>query len=166
MKDANQKTAAEETAPAAKLERKAEKARMMRVFFGERDKWHGEPLYDAIVKKLRMIDVAGATVYRGILGYGAKGGTHRERFLHISEDLPVMVAVIDSEAKIAEAAAVVEGMMGDGLIAVSEVDVLRLVRSGQWVTRNRRSSWSYTWRKMTSATGSHSTSTLWRSAGS
>lgn len=132
IKDVNQKAAVEETAPAAAtLERKAEKARMMRVFFGERDKWHGEPLYDAIVKKLRMIDVAGATVYRGILGYGAKGGTHRERFLHISEDLPVMVAVIDSEAKIAEAAAAVEGMMGDGLIVVSEVDVLRLVRSGQ-----------------------------------
>jgi PII-like signaling protein len=96
---------------------------------GEHDKWHGEPLYDAIVKRLRMMDVAGATVYRGILGYGAKGSTHRERFLHISEDLPVMITVVDSKTKIAEVAVVVEEMMGDGLIAVSEVDAVRLERT-------------------------------------
>ena len=131
VKDVNQKIVAEKAVVAATLERKQERAQMMRVFFGERDKWHGEPLYDAIVKKLRMIDIAGATVFRGILGYGAKGSTHREKFLHISEDLPVMIAVIDSEAKITEAAAAVEAMMGDGLIVVSEADVLRLVRGGQ-----------------------------------
>ncbi len=126
VKDVNQDKK-EEVAPGV-LERRREKAQMMRVFFGERDKWHGEPLYDAIVKRLRMIDVGGATVYRGILGYGAKGSTHKERFLHISEDLPVMVATVDSPAKIQEAAAVVEEMLGDGLITISDVEALRLER--------------------------------------
>lgn len=128
IKDVNQNKTVVEDAPAGTLERRQEKAQMMRVFLGERDKWHGEPLYDAIIKRLRMLDVSGATVYRGILGYGAKGSTHKERFLHISEDLPVMIAVIDSHAKIAEAAAAVEEMMGDGLIAVSEINAVRLVR--------------------------------------
>jgi len=109
------------------LERRQGEAKIMRVFFGERDKWHGEPLYDAIVKRLRMMDIAGATVYRGILGYGAKGEPHRQHLLHISEDLPIVVSVIDSVEKIAEAAAVVEEMLEDGLIAVSDVDIIRLV---------------------------------------
>ena len=125
VKDVNQHKTTAETAP---LERRQEKAQMMRIFFGEHDKWRGEPLHDAIVKRLRMLDIAGATVYRGILGYGAKGATHKERFLHISEDLPVMITVIDSPAKITEAAAAVEEMMGDGLITVAEADIVRLVR--------------------------------------
>jgi len=127
IKDVNQ-SKKEEVASAGAFERRREKAQMMRVFFGERDKWHGEPLYDAIVKRVRMLDVAGATVYRGILGYGAKGSPHKERFLHISEDLPVMVAIVDSPAKIQEAAAVVEEMLGDGLITISDVETVRLVR--------------------------------------
>lgn len=107
--------------------RRQGKAKMMRVFLGERDKWHGEALYDAIVKRLRMIDIAGATVYRGILGYGAKGEPHRQHLLHISEDLPIMISVIDSVEKIAEAATVVEEMLEDGLIAISDVDIVRLI---------------------------------------
>ena len=131
VKDVNQHKAVPEevTSPGAMLERRQEKAQMMRIFMGEHDKWHGEPLYDAIIKRLRMLDVAGATVYRGILGYGAKGSTHRERFLHISEDLPVMITVVDSQTKIAEAATVVEEMMGDGLIAISDVESVRLVHA-------------------------------------
>jgi PII-like signaling protein len=59
-------------------ERQAGKAKLMRIFLGEADRWNEEPLYDAIVKRLRMMDIAGATVYRGILGYGAKGHTHKQ----------------------------------------------------------------------------------------
>jgi PII-like signaling protein len=103
-------------------------ARLMRVFIGEADQWNGEPLYDAIVKQLRMTDIAGATVYRGILGYGAKGHTHKESFWHRSRDLPVMISVVDSAEKIAAAAQAIEGMMGDGLIVISEVEMIRLVR--------------------------------------
>jgi PII-like signaling protein len=112
---------------AAALQRRQGKARMMRVFLGEQDRWHGEPLYDAIVKRLRMQDIAGATVYRGILGYGAKREPQRTHLLHISENLPLMISVIDTPEKIAEAAAIVEEMLGDGLIAISDVDIVRIV---------------------------------------
>jgi len=105
------------------------KAKLLRIYMGEADKWHGEPLYDAIVKRLGMLDTSGTTVHRGILGYGAKGHTHKQSFLHLSRDLPLMVAVIDSAEKIQEATAVVEQMVEDALIVVSEVDIVRLIRS-------------------------------------
>ncbi len=74
-------------------------AKLLRVFLGEADRWHGAPLYDAIVKKLRMLEIAGATVYRGILGQGAKGHEHRRSFFHPTRDLPVMISVIRRAAQ-------------------------------------------------------------------
>jgi PII-like signaling protein len=115
-------------APAARRREQC-RGQMLRIFFGEADQWNGEPLYDAVVKKLRLLEVAGATVYRGILGYGAKGHTHRERLLHLSKDLPVMVAAVDNPKKIARAAAAVEEMMGDGLIVVSDVETTRILQA-------------------------------------
>ncbi len=123
--------AASEREPSAEPEMPVEpvrqKAQLLRIFLGEADTWHGERLYDAIVKRLRMMDIAGATVYRGLMGYGAKGETHRSKLLHISEDLPIMISVIDSPAKIDEAVPVIEGMLENGLIVISEVDAIRLV---------------------------------------
>jgi PII-like signaling protein len=109
-------------------ERKQGPAKLLRVFIGEADRWHEEPLYDAIVKKLRMMEIAGATVYRGILGYGAKGHEHRKSFFHISRDLPIMVTVIDTAEKIETAAQAIQEMLDDGLIVISDVDMVRLVR--------------------------------------
>ena len=77
-------------------ERKQGPAKLLRVFIGEADKWHGEPLFDAIVKKLRMMEIAGATVYRGIPGYGAKGHQHKKSFFHVSCDMPIMLSVVDT----------------------------------------------------------------------
>jgi len=108
-------------------QRTAGKAKLMRVFLGEADVWDGEPLYDSIVKRLRMLEISGATVYRGILGYGAKGHTHKQNFWHTSRDLPVMIAVIDVEEKLIQAAEAVEEMLQDGLIVVSDVDIVRLI---------------------------------------
>ena len=108
-------------------QREERPAKLLRVFLGEADQWEGGPLYDAIVKRLRMIEIAGATVYRGILGYGAKGRTHKEGFFHLSRDLPVMISVVDSPEKIEEAITAVEAMLGDGLIVVSDVDMIRVV---------------------------------------
>src|SRR5437879_8543881 len=95
-------------------ERKQGRAMLMRIFLGEADKWHGEPLYEAIVKTLRMMDIAGATVYRGVLGYGAKGHTHKQSFMHFSRDLPIMISIVDTPEKLIEASSVVEEMMQDG----------------------------------------------------
>src|SRR5262245_54998541 len=75
------------------------KARLMRIYLGESDRWEGEPLYEAIVKRLRLMDIAGATVYRGILGYGVKGHTHKSGPLPFSHDLPIMISVVDTEEK-------------------------------------------------------------------
>ena len=105
------------------------KARLMRIYMGESDKWHGEPLYEAILKRMRMMDIAGATVYRGILGYGAKGHTHKGGHNPFSHDLPVMISVVDSEEKLTKAIDEIEAMMQDGVIVLSDVDVIRLVHS-------------------------------------
>jgi len=104
-------------------------ARLMRIYMGESDKWKGEPLYEAIVRRLRLMDIAGATVYRGILGYGVKGHTHRSGRLPFSHDLPVMISVVDTEEKLSKAMNDIESMMQDGIIVLSDVDVIRLVHS-------------------------------------
>ena len=117
--------------PRAPHERKQGPAKMLRVYMGEADKWHEAPLYDAIVKKLLMMDIAGATVYRGILGYGAKGHQHKATFFHPTRDLPVMVSVIDTAEKISAAAEVVEEMLEDGLIVISDAEIVRLVRGSK-----------------------------------
>jgi PII-like signaling protein len=109
-------------------EEKRGPAKLLRIFLGEADESGGEPLYEAIVKRLRMMDISGATVYRGILGYGFKGHTHKEGFWHLSRDMPIMISVIDTAEKIDAARQCVEGMLGDGLIVVSDVDMIRLVR--------------------------------------
>jgi PII-like signaling protein len=117
-------------APEPKLPHTRERgpARLLRVFLGEADQWNGEPLYEAIVNKLRMMEIAGATVYQGILGYGAKGHEHKRSFFHPMRDLPVMISVIDSPEKVASAAEAIEGMLEDGLIAISDVEMVRLSR--------------------------------------
>lgn len=114
--------------PEVTYERREGQAKLLRVYLGEADKWHGEPLYNAIVKRLRMMEIAGATVYKGILGYGAKGHEHKKTFFQVSRNLPVMVTVIDTPEKIAAAAEVIETMMEDGLIVISDADIVRLIR--------------------------------------
>ncbi len=103
--------------------------RMMRIYMGESDRWQGEPLYEAIVNRLRVLEIAGATVYRGILGYGVKGHTHKSGRLPFSRDLPIMISVVDSEEKLAKAITEIESMIQDGIIVLSDVDMIRLVRS-------------------------------------
>jgi PII-like signaling protein len=117
--------------PRTPHERKQGPAKLLRVYLGEADKWHGAPLYDAIVKKLLMMDIAGATVYRGVLGYGAKGHQHKATFFHPTRDLPIMVSVIDTAQKISAAAEAVEEMLEDGLIVISDAEIVRLVRSSK-----------------------------------
>jgi uncharacterized protein len=102
------------------------KAKMLRIHFGEDDKWHNQPLYEAIVIKCRELDIAGATVFRGIEGYGASTLIHKRHLLR-SSDRPIMVSVIDTEEKIRTLIPALDEMVDEGLIAMSEVEVIRYV---------------------------------------
>ena len=99
-------------------------AKMIRIHFGEDDRWEGKPLHLAIVEEARRQDLAGATVYRGIEGYGASSRIHRKRLL-MSSDLPVMVCIIDEASKIDRFFPTLEKMVEEGLIAISDVEVIR-----------------------------------------
>lgn len=101
------------------------KAKMLRIHFGEDDKWKGKPLYRAIVEKCRELDIAGATVLRGIEGYGASTLIRRTHLLSFSHDAPVMVSVIDSDDKIQRLLPFLDEVVAEGLIAMSEVEVIK-----------------------------------------
>jgi uncharacterized protein len=102
------------------------KAKMLRIHFGEDDKWQNKPLYEAIVMKCRELDIAGATVFRGIEGYGASTLIHKPHLLR-SSDNPIMVSVVDTEEKIRALLPALDEMVGEGLIAISNVEVIRYV---------------------------------------
>lgn len=106
-------------------------AKMLRIYIGEDDRWEGEPLSEAIVKKLRMMDIAGATVYRGILGYGANQRVHRSGLLNLSHDLPLMITVVDSPEQIQRVIPVLDEMVDEGLIVLSDVEVIKYVHNRQ-----------------------------------
>jgi PII-like signaling protein len=108
------------------------KAKMLRVYIGEHDKWEGEPLYEAIVKRAAQLDLAGATVYRGIMGYGAHKRVHRHKTFALSADDPIMITIVDEEEKINKMLAALDTMVSGGcLIALSEVTVVKYVEHGQ-----------------------------------
>lgn len=104
-------------------------AKLMRIFLCEADKWAGEPLHEQIIKTLRMMDIAGATVYRGIFGYGSKGHTHKSHMINVPHNLPLMIAVVDTKEKIESAIAAIKPMIEEGLIVLSDVDMIRLAHS-------------------------------------
>lgn len=97
---------------------------LLRIYLGESDQWHGRPLYQAIVERLRERGVAGATVLRGIEGFGAKQHLHTTRLLSLSSDLPVLIEVVDAEEKIRAVIPDIDEMLGDGLITLEKVEVL------------------------------------------
>ena len=101
------------------------KAKLMRIYFGENDKWHGKSLQEALVGALRANEIAGVTVYRGILGYGANRRIHKDKTLGLSHDRPIMLAVIDTEAKLAAFAPILDQMLQQGLVVLSDVDVIK-----------------------------------------
>lgn len=101
------------------------KAKLMEIYIGEDDKWRGKNLYDAIVESLRANDIAGVTVYRGISGYGAHRRFHKEKRLSLSSDLPIMLSVVDEESKIRAYLPILEEMVQEGLLVLSDVDVIK-----------------------------------------
>lgn len=101
------------------------KAKMMRIFVGENDKWNGKPLYEAIVSGLRAHDIAGVTVYRGILGYGANRRIHKDAALSLSHDRPILLSIIDAEEKLRAFMPILDQMVQQGLVVLSDVDVIK-----------------------------------------
>lgn len=103
---------------------------LVRIYLGESDTWHGRPLYQAIVERMRDAGLAGATVLRGIEGFGAKQHLHTTRILRLSEDLPILVEAVDSEEKIRGILPALDEMLGDGLITLERVEIIAY-RSGR-----------------------------------
>lgn len=97
---------------------------LLRIYLGESDHWHGKPLYQAIVGRMRERGLAGATVLRGIEGFGAMQHLHTSRILSLSEDLPVLIEAVDSEAKVRAIIPEIDEMLGDGLMTLEKVEVI------------------------------------------
>jgi len=98
---------------------------LLRIFIGEDDKCHGRPLYEAIVLKAREQHLAGATILRGPMGYGHSSRLHTAKILRLSEDLPIVIEIVDSEEKIKGFLPSLEEMMGSGLVTLEKVQVLQ-----------------------------------------
>ncbi len=101
------------------------KAKMMRILIGEDDKWNGRPLHEALVESLRVNDIAGVTVYRGILGYGANRRIHKDAALSLSHDAPILLSVVDTEEKLRAFIPVLDQMVKQGLMAMSDVEIIK-----------------------------------------
>jgi PII-like signaling protein len=103
--------------------------KLLRIFVGEADRVHGHPLYEAIVLKARALGLAGATVWRGIEGFGATSRIHTARVLRLSEDLPLLIEIVDSEEKIRAALPELDALMeaagGGGLVTIEDAQVIR-----------------------------------------
>jgi hypothetical protein len=107
--------------------RQATPARLLRLHFCEHDRYQGRPLYEAVVAKCRELEIAGATVYRGLEGYGETSGIHRAHLL--GHESPIVVTVVDTAENIARLLPAVEAMLENGMIAISDVEALRLENS-------------------------------------
>lgn len=99
-------------------------AKVLRVYIGESDKWHGKPLSTALLLRLREEGVAGATVLRATEGFGANSRIHTAHVLRLSQDLPIIVEVVDRADRIERVLPIVDEMVGDGLVTLADVEVV------------------------------------------
>jgi PII-like signaling protein len=98
---------------------------LLRIFIGESDRWHGKPLYEAIIFGARELGVAGATMLRGMMGYGAASRIHTAKILRLSEDLPIVVEIVDSKEKIESLLPMIDEMVQEGLVTLENVRVIK-----------------------------------------
>ena len=98
-------------------------AELLRIYIGEADKHDGRPLYEALVELAREREMAGATVLRGIMGYGASSRLHTAKVLRLAEDLPLVVEIVDSARKVEDFIEAIDGMVTGGLVTVEKVRV-------------------------------------------
>jgi PII-like signaling protein len=101
------------------------KAKMLRIIISEDDKWEGEPLYEALVKRLIMNDIAGATVYKAIAGYGPHKRYHKKKTLATHGELPILITVMDTEENINKVIPILDDMVQEGIVVLSDVNVIK-----------------------------------------
>lgn len=105
--------------------------KLLRILVGETDTYNGKPLYEAIVLKARELNLAGATVFRGIMGYGAASRIHSIKLLRLSEDLPVMIEIVDTEENIEKILPFLDETVKEGLITMEKVEVIKYRHNGE-----------------------------------
>jgi PII-like signaling protein len=113
------------------------KAKLMRIFIGENDKWNGKPLHKALIECMRTNDIAGVTVYQGILGYGANRRIHKDSALHLSHDRPIMLSVVDTEERLRAFLPLLDDLVQQGLVVFSDVDVIKYTHNYQETERRK-----------------------------
>lgn len=102
-----------------------DEAKLLRIFVGESDRWRGAPLYEAMVLEARRRGMAGVTVLRGVMGFGHSSRLHTAKVLRLSEDLPMVVEIVDRPERIDDFLPALQEMIGDGLVTIESVRVLR-----------------------------------------
>lgn len=103
----------------------ASKAKRLRIYIGESDHWKGAALYSAIVLKAKELDLAGATVFRGLMGYGAHSRIHTAKLVELSSDLPILVEIVDSEEHIAKLLPYLDEVIQEGMVTIDDVEVIK-----------------------------------------
>ncbi len=124
IKPAKTESSKKQSAPESQPLKRQSKAKMMRIYIGENDKWRDKPLYKALIESMRANDIAGVTVYQGILGYGANRRIHRDTALHLSHDRPILLSAVDTEEKLRAFFPILDAMIQQGLVVLSDVDVI------------------------------------------
>lgn len=104
--------------------------KLLRIFIGEADKWQGQPLYEAILQLARKEGMAGATVLKGFMGFGCKSHLHTAKLLRLSEDLPIIIEIVDSEEKINDLLPKLDEMVKEGLITLEKAQVVMYRANG------------------------------------
>ncbi len=104
--------------------------KLLHVFIGESDHWHGKPLFEAIVRAAREAGMAGATVLRGLEGFGADSRLHTARILRLSQDLPIVVEIVDKPERIDAFLPTLDEMVTEGMVTVEDVHIVAYRHSG------------------------------------
>ncbi len=103
----------------------ASSAKRLRIYIGESDRWNGKSLFEAIVLKAKELDLGGATVFRGVMGYGANSRIHTAKIVELSSDLPIMIEIIDSEEYIAKIMPFLDEVVKEGMVTLDDIEVVK-----------------------------------------
>jgi PII-like signaling protein len=98
---------------------------LVRIFIGKDDKWHHQPLFIALVERLRKEGFAGATVFQGVAGFGPRSVMHTAHILRLSEDLPILIELVDTEERVEQLVPILDEMVNEGLVTIEKVRVLK-----------------------------------------